>query len=85
MATRRNISAAFKAKAALEALAGEAMPAAAALSARHQVHPNPIAKWKRRAAAEIEPRGPPFRFTHRVYHDRAAKSFQILILKSESV
>ncbi len=74
MATRRNISVAFKAKAALETLAGEAKPtAAAALSARHQVHPNPIAKSKRRAAAEIDPRGPPFRFTPRVCHDRAGE------------
>ena len=47
MAKRRNFSAAFKAKVALEALAGEAT--LAELSARHKVHPNLITKWKRRA------------------------------------
>ena len=47
MATRRNFSAAFKAKVALEALAGEAT--LAELSARHKVHPNLITKWKRQA------------------------------------
>lgn len=44
MAKRRNFSAAFKAKVALEALAGEAT--LAELSARHKVHPNLITKWK---------------------------------------
>jgi transposase len=48
MAKRRNFSAVFKAKVALEALAGEAT--LAELSARHKVHPNLITKWKRRAA-----------------------------------
>ena len=48
MAKRRNFSAAFKAKVALEALAGEAT--LAELSARHKVHPNLITKWKRQAA-----------------------------------
>jgi len=48
MAKRRNFSAAFKAKVALEALSGEAT--LAELSARHKVHPNLIAKWKRQAA-----------------------------------
>ena len=42
MATRPNFSAAFKAKTALEALAGET--ALAELSARHKVHPNLITK-----------------------------------------
>ena len=45
MAKRPNFSAAFKAKTALEALAGET--ALAELSARHKVHPNRITKWKR--------------------------------------
>jgi transposase len=48
MAKRRNFSAAFKAKVALEALAGEAT--LGELSARHKVHPNLITKWKRQAA-----------------------------------
>ena len=47
MAKRPNFSAAFKAKTALEALAGET--ALAELSARHKVHPNLITKWKRQA------------------------------------
>ncbi len=47
MAKRRDYSAAFKAKIALEALAGEAT--LAQLSARHKVHPNLITKWRQRA------------------------------------
>ena len=47
MAKRRNFSAAFKAKVALEALKGE--ETLAALSARYKVHPNLITKWKRQA------------------------------------
>jgi len=46
MAKRRNYSAEFKARVALEALTGaETM---AELSAKHGVHPNMIAQWKRR-------------------------------------
>ena len=48
MAKRRNFSAAFKAKVALEALSGEAT--LGELAARHKVHPNLITKWKRQAA-----------------------------------
>ena len=48
MAKRRNFSAAFKAKVALEALAGEVT--LAELSVRHKVHPNLITKWKRQAS-----------------------------------
>ncbi len=47
MAKRRNFSAAFKAKVALEALRGN--QTLAELAARHQVHPNLITKWKRQA------------------------------------
>ncbi len=47
MAKRRNFSAAFKAKVALEALRGDAT--LAELAARHKVHPNLITKWKRQA------------------------------------
>ena len=48
MAKRRNYSAAFKAKVALEALTGD--QTLAELSARHKVHPNLITKWKRQAS-----------------------------------
>ncbi len=47
MAKRRNFSAAFKAKAALEALSGD--QTLAELAACHKVHPNLITKWKRQA------------------------------------
>ncbi len=47
MAKRRNFSAVFKAKVALEALRGDAT--LAELAARHGVHPNLITKWKRQA------------------------------------
>ncbi len=47
MAKRRNFSAAFKAKVALEALRGDRT--LAELAARHKVHPNLITKWKRQA------------------------------------
>ena len=47
MAKRRNFSAAFKAKVALEALKGD--ETLAALAGRYKVHPNLITKWKRRA------------------------------------
>ena len=49
MAKRRNFSAAFKAKVALEALRGD--QTLAELAARHKVHPNPITKWKHQASA----------------------------------
>ena len=48
MAKRRNFSAAFKAKVALEALAGD--QTLAELAGRHKVHPNLITKWKRQAS-----------------------------------
>ncbi len=49
MAKRRNFSAAFKAKVALEALRGD--QTLAELASRHKVHPNLITKWKRQASA----------------------------------
>ncbi len=49
MAKRRNFSAAFKAKVALEALRGD--QTLAELAGRHKVHPNLITKWKRQAGA----------------------------------
>ena len=48
MSKRRTFTAAFKAKVALEALAGEST--VAELAARHKVHPNLITNWKRQAA-----------------------------------
>ena len=49
MAKRRNFSAAFKAKVALEALRGDQL--LAELAGRHKAHPNPITKWKHQASA----------------------------------
>ncbi len=54
MAKRRNFSAAFKAKVALEALRGDRTLAELAelaeLAGRHKVHPNLITKWQRQGA-----------------------------------
>ncbi len=47
MSKRRNFTAAFKAKVALEALKGD--QTLAALAARYKVHPNLVTKWKRQA------------------------------------
>jgi transposase len=47
MSTRRNFSAEFKAKVALEALVGD--KTLAELAAKHDVHPNMITQWKRQA------------------------------------
>ena len=47
MAKRRNFSAEFKAKVALEALSGAYT--LAELAAKHDVHPNMISQWKRKA------------------------------------
>ena len=51
MAKRKNYSADFKARVALEALSGA--HTMAELSAKHGVHPNMIAQWKRKAQAEL--------------------------------
>jgi len=51
MLKRRRFSAEFKAKVALEALSGA--HTMAELSARHKVHPNMIAKWKRQAQEHL--------------------------------
>jgi len=47
MSKRNKYSAEFKAKVALEALAGELTMAQ--LAAKHDVHPNMIAQWKAKA------------------------------------
>ena len=51
MAKRRNFSAQFKAKVALEALAGD--QTMAELAAKHNLHPNVIAQWKRQARESL--------------------------------
>ncbi len=47
MGTRRNFSAEFRAKVALEALVGD--QTMAELASKHGVHPNMIGQWKRQA------------------------------------
>jgi len=47
MSKRRNFSAEFKAKVALEALRGE--KTVAELASKHGVHPNMVSQWKRQA------------------------------------
>ncbi len=51
MAKRRKFSAEFKARVALEALVGD--KTLAELAARHDVHPNMIAQWKRQAKENL--------------------------------
>ena len=51
MGIRRNFSAEFKAKVALEALVGD--QTLADLAAKHDVHPNMIAQWKRQAKESL--------------------------------
>jgi len=51
MRKRRNFSAEFKARVALEALSGA--HTMSELSAKHGVHPNMISKWKRRVQENL--------------------------------
>ena len=51
MAKRRRFSAEFKARVALEALSGA--HTLAELSAKHDVHPNMISQWKRKAQESL--------------------------------
>ena len=51
MAKRRRFSAEFKARIALEALSGA--HTLAELSAKHDVHPNMISQWKRKAQESL--------------------------------
>lgn len=48
---RRNHSAEFKARVALEALKG--IKSMSELSSEYEVHPNQISKWKKQAMAEL--------------------------------
>ena len=50
MGKRRSFSAQFKAKVALEALVGD--QTLAELAAKHNLHPNVIAQWKRSGPGE---------------------------------
>jgi len=47
MSKRRNFSAEFKGKVALEALRGE--KTVAELASKHGIHPNMVSQWKRQA------------------------------------
>lgn len=51
MAKRRSFSAEFKARVALEALSGAYTMAE--LAAKHSVHPNMIAQWKRKVKESL--------------------------------
>ena len=51
MGRRRRFSAEFKARVALEALIGD--KTLAELAAKHDVHPNMIAQWKRQAKESL--------------------------------
>ena len=51
MSKRRRFSAEFKARVALEALSGA--HTLAELSAKHDVHPNMISQWKRKAQESL--------------------------------
>ena len=51
MRSRRKFSPEFKAKVALEALAGE--HSLAELATRHDIHPNLIQQWKRQAKENL--------------------------------
>jgi len=49
--TRRRLSAEFKAKVALEAIAGQRT--IGELASRHELHPNQITPWKRQAIEKL--------------------------------
>ena len=70
MAKRRGFSADFKARVALEALVGD--KTLAELAARHDVHPNMIAHWKRQAKVSL-----PDAFAGKQSRDDAARASEI--------
>jgi transposase len=70
MRKRRNFSAEFKARVALEALSGA--HTMAELSAKHGVHPNMIANWKRRVQKHL-----PELFSKKLTNIDASKEAQI--------
>ena len=70
MAKRRKFSAEFKARVALEALVGD--KTLAELAAKHDVHPNMIAQWKRQAKESL-----PDLFAGKRSRDDAARESEI--------
>ena len=74
MAKRRRFSAEFKARVALEALVGD--KTLAELAARHDVHPNMIAQWKRQAKESL-----PEAFLGKQSRDDAARESEIEALQ----
>ena len=70
MATRRKFSAEFKARVALEALVGD--KTLAELAAKHDVHPNMIAQWKRQAKESL-----PDLFSKKAKRSDAAREAEI--------
>jgi len=70
MNNRRKFSAEFKAKVALESLVGD--KTLAELSAKHGVHPNMIAAWKRQAKESL-----PEAFSRKPIRDEAARDSEI--------
>ena len=74
MAKRRRFSAEFKARGALEALVGD--KTMAELAARHDVHPNMIAQWKRQAKEGI-----PDAFAGKQSRDDAARESEFEALQ----
>jgi len=70
MGKRRTFSAEFKARVALEALVGD--KTLAELSAKHGVHPNMIAAWKRQAKESM-----PEIFSKKTSRDEASREAEI--------
>jgi len=70
MANRRKFSADFKARVALEALVGD--KTMAELAAKHDVHPNMIAQWKRQAKENL-----PGLFSKKASRSEAARDAEI--------
>jgi transposase len=70
MTNRRKFSAEFKARVALEALVGD--KTMAELAAKHDVHPNMIAQWKRQAKENL-----PDLFSKKASRTKAARDAEI--------
>jgi len=70
MRKRRSFSAEFKARVALKALSGA--HALAELATKHDVHPNMITQWKRRAQESL-----PELFAKKVYRSDAARESEL--------
>jgi len=70
MTKRRKYSAEFKARVALEALVGD--KTLAELAAKHDVHPNMIAQWKKQAKEHL-----PDLFSKKASRTEAAREAEI--------